>query len=57
MHPSTREKKILLEAHKHQWALNRNKSYDGKLKTYAKFKTFYGRENYLSLRFLLNSDY
>ena len=50
-------KKILLEAHRHQWALDRNKCSDGKLRTYVKFKTVYGRENYLSLMFLLNSDY
>jgi hypothetical protein len=40
----------------HQWALDRNKCYDGKLRTYVKFKTVYGRENYLSLMFLLNSE-
>jgi hypothetical protein len=45
-------KKILLEAHRHQWALDRNKCSDGKLRTYVKFKTVYGRENYLSLMFL-----
>jgi hypothetical protein len=33
-----------------------NKCYDGKLRTYVKFKTVYGRENYLSLMFLLNSE-
>jgi hypothetical protein len=44
-------KKILLEAH--QWALDRNKCSDGKLRTCVKFKTVYGRENYLSLMFLL----
>jgi hypothetical protein len=49
-------KKILLEAHRHQWALDRNKCSDGKLRTYVKFKTVYGRENYLSLMFLLNSE-
>jgi hypothetical protein len=47
-------KKILLEAH--QWALDRNKCSDGKLRTYVKFKTVYGRENYLSLMFILNSE-
>ena len=41
-------KKILLEEHRHQWALDRNKCSDGKLRTYVKFKTVYGRENYLS---------
>jgi hypothetical protein len=30
-------KKILLEAHRHQWALDRNKCSDGKLRTYVKF--------------------
>ena len=40
-------KKILLEAH--LWALDRNNCSDGKLRTYVKFKTVYGRENYLSL--------
>ena len=49
-------KKILLEAHRHQWALDRNKCSDGKLRTYVKFKAVYGRENYLSLMFLLNSE-
>ena len=49
-------KKILLEAHRHQWALDRNKCSDGKLRTYVKFKTVYGRENYLSLMLLLNSE-
>ena len=51
-------KKILLEAHRHQWVLDtcRNKCSDGKLRTYVKFKTVYGRENYLSLMFLLNSE-
>ena len=49
-------KKILLEAHRHQWALDRNKCSDGKLRTYVNFKTVYGRENYLSLMFLLNSE-
>ena len=49
-------KKILLEAHRHHWALDRNKCSDGKLRTYVKFKTVYGRENYLSLMFLLNSE-
>jgi hypothetical protein len=39
-------KKILLEAHRHQWALDRNKCSDGKLRTYVKFKTVYGRESY-----------
>jgi hypothetical protein len=38
-------KKILLEAHRHQWSLDRNKCSDGKLRTYVKFKTVYGREN------------
>ena len=47
-------KKILLEAHRHQWALNRNTCSDGKLRTYVKFKTVYGRENYLSLMFWRN---
>ena len=47
-------KKILLEAHRHQWALDRNKCSDGKLRTYV--KTVYGRENYLSLMFLLNKN-
>ena len=42
-------KKILPEAHTHQWSLDRNKCSDGKLRTYVKFKTVYGRENYLSL--------
>jgi hypothetical protein len=41
-------KKILLEAHRHQWALDRKKCSDGKLRTYVKFKAVYGRENYLS---------
>ena len=50
-------KKILPEAHTHQWSLDRNKCSDGKLRTYVKFKTVYGRENYLSLMFLLNSDF
>jgi hypothetical protein len=36
-------KKILLEAHRHQWALDRNKCSDGKLRTYVKLKTVYGR--------------
>jgi hypothetical protein len=49
-------KQILLEAHRHQWALDRNKCSDGKLRTYVKFKIVYGRENYLSLMFLLNSE-
>jgi hypothetical protein len=49
-------KKILLETHRHQWALDRNKCSDGKLRTCVKFKTVYGRENYLSLMFLLNSE-
>ena len=49
-------KKILLEAHRHQWELDRNKCADGKLRTYVKFKTVYGRENYISLMFLLNSE-
>ena len=49
-------KKILLETHRHQWALDRNKCSDGKLRTYVKFKTVYGREIYLSLMFLLNSE-
>ena len=44
-------KKILLEAH--QWALDRNKCSDGKLRTCVKFKTVYGRENYLFFMFLL----
>ena len=30
-------KKILLEATRHQWALDRNKCSDGKLRTYVKF--------------------
>ena len=47
-------KNIFLEAHRHQWALDRNKCFDGKLRTNVKFKTVYGRENYLSLMFLLN---
>jgi hypothetical protein len=47
---------IELEAHRHQWGLDRNKCSDGKLRTYVKFKTVYGRENYLSLMFLLNSE-
>jgi hypothetical protein len=47
-------KKILLEAHRHQWALDRNKCFDGKLRTYVKFKTVYGREKYLSLMFWRN---
>jgi hypothetical protein len=34
-----RVKKILLEEHMHQWALDRNKCSDGKLRTYVKFKT------------------
>jgi hypothetical protein len=38
----------------HQWALYRNKCSDGKLRTYVKFKTVYGRENYLSLMFWRN---
>jgi hypothetical protein len=45
-------KKILLEAHRHQWALDRNKCSDGKLRTYVKIKTVYGRKNYLSLMFI-----
>ena len=49
-------KKILLETHRHQWVLDRNKCSDGKLRTCVKFKTVYGRENYLSLMFLLNSE-
>ena len=49
-------KKLFLEAHRHQWGLDRNKCSDGKLRTYVKFKTVYGRENYLSLMFLLNSE-
>ena len=50
-------KKILLEAHSiNGRALDRNKCSDGKLRTYVKFKTVYGRENYLSLMFLLNSE-
>jgi hypothetical protein len=49
-------KKILLEAHRHQWALDRNKCSDGKLRTYVNFKTVYGRANDLSLMFLLNSE-
>jgi hypothetical protein len=47
---------VLSEAHRHQWALDRNKCSDDKLRTYVKFKTVYGRENYLSLMFLLNSE-
>jgi hypothetical protein len=34
-------KKILLEAHRHQWALDRNKYSDGKLRTEVKFKNVY----------------
>jgi hypothetical protein len=33
--------KILPEAHRHQWALDRNKCSDGKLRTYGQFKTVY----------------
>ena len=32
--------------------MDRNKCSDGKLRTYVKFKTVYGRENYLSLKVL-----
>jgi hypothetical protein len=40
--------KILPEAHRHQWALDRNKCSDGKLRTYGQFKTVYGREHFAS---------
>jgi hypothetical protein len=49
-------KQILLEAHRHQWVLDRNKCSYGKLRTYVKFITVYERENYLSLMFLLDSE-
>jgi hypothetical protein len=38
-------KRILLEAHRHHWALDRNTCSDGNLRTYVKFKTVYGGEN------------
>jgi hypothetical protein len=38
------------------YQLGKNKCSDGKLRTYVKIKTVYGRENCLSLMFLLNSE-